>query len=348
MSDHVRPIPLSPEADANKTILIVDDKPFNLQLLEGILEGLYQVRLATNGTEAIRAAFAAPPDLVLLDVNMPEMDGIEVCRRLKADPRTRAVPVIFISALGEVADESKGFEAGGVDYIVKPARAPIVLARVRTQLALADQNRELERKVRERTAELNTAFMRTVEVTMTLSEMRDPYTAGHERRVAVIAEAIGAALGFDERRCEGLRVAGQLHDVGKITIPSEILSKPGKLGAAEFELVMGHSQAGFDTLKSVKFPWPVAQVALQHHERFDGSGYPQGLRGEQIALEARIMGVADVVEAMASHRPYRAGLGIDKALAEIARGLGTAYDPQVAEACLRLFREKNFRLPTER
>ena len=187
--------------------------------------------------------------------------------------------------------------------------------------------------------------MSTVQVVTTLGEMRDPYTAGHQRRVAEIAVAIGAELGFDARRQEGLRVAGYLHDIGKIRIPSEILSKPGKLSPAEFQLVQGHAQASHDVLMDVEFPWPVAEVALQHHERMDGSGYPQGLKGEAILLEARIMAVADVIEAMSSHRPYRAGLGIETALAEIERGRGTAYDPVVVDACMTLLRERNFTIP---
>jgi putative nucleotidyltransferase with HDIG domain len=175
--------------------------------------------------------------------------------------------------------------------------------------------------------------------------MRDPYTAGHEKRVAKIAGAIGAELGFDEIRQEGLRVAGYLHDIGKVSIPSEILAKPGKISALEFQLIQGHAQASYDVLHKMEWPWPVAEVALQHHERIDGSGYPQGLKGDAILLEARIMAVADVVEAMSSHRPYRPGLGINKALAEIELGRGTKYDIQVADACLRLFREKAFELP---
>ena len=193
--------------------------------------------------------------------------------------------------------------------------------------------------------QLQVAVMSTVQVATTLSEMRDPYTAGHERRVAEIAVAIGAELGLDERRQEGLRVAGHLHDVGKITIPSEILSKPGKISAVELLLLQGHAQAGYDVLKDVEFPWPVAQVALQHHERMNGSGYPQGLKGDAIVFEARIMAVADVVEAMASHRPYRPALGIEAALAEIQRGRGTAYDPVVADACMKLFKEKSYAIP---
>jgi len=193
--------------------------------------------------------------------------------------------------------------------------------------------------------QLQTAVMSTVEVATTLSGMRDPYTAGHERRVAEIAVVIGAELGFDARRQEGLRVAGHLHDVGKITIPSEILSKPGRISAVEYQLIQGHARAGYDVLKGVEFPWPVAQVALQHHERMDGSGYPQGLKGEAILFEARIMAVADVVESMSSHRPYRPALGVEAALAEIERGRGALYDPVVADACLKLFREKAYAIP---
>jgi PAS domain S-box-containing protein len=193
--------------------------------------------------------------------------------------------------------------------------------------------------------QLKTAFMSTVEVATIISEMRDPYTAGHERRVAEIAVAIGAELGFDARQLEGLQVGGHLHDIGKIIVPAEILSKPGKLSPVEYMLIQGHVQAGYDVLKGVEFPWPVAQIALQHHERMDGSGYPQGLKGEAILFEARVMAVADVVEAISSHRPYRPGLGIDKALAEIERGRGKAYDGDAVDACLRLFRERGYQLP---
>jgi PAS domain S-box-containing protein len=194
--------------------------------------------------------------------------------------------------------------------------------------------------------QLRVALRNTVEVATIISEMRDPYTAGHERRVAIIASAIGAELGFDEIRQEGLRVAGYLHDIGKVGVPSEILSKPGKISPIEFQLIQGHAQASYDVLHTMEWPWPVAEVALQHHERMDGSGYPQGLKGDEIMLEARIMAVADVVEAMSSHRPYRAALGLDKALAEIELGRGEKYDSQVVNACLKLFREKAFQLPS--
>ncbi len=193
--------------------------------------------------------------------------------------------------------------------------------------------------------QLKTALMNTVEVATIISEMRDPYTARHERRVALMAGAIGGEMGLDEKQQEGLRVAGSLHDIGMISIPTEILSKPGRISKIEMELIKAHAQASHDVLCGMEWPWPVATVALQHHERLDGSGYPNGLSGDQIILEARIMAVAYVVEAMSSHRPYRASLGIDRALAEIENGSGVLYDASAVNACLNLFRNKGFLLP---
>ncbi len=207
------------------------------------------------------------------------------------------------------------------------------------------EKKRAEERIQHYVKQLEDSFMHTIEVATTLVEMRDPYTAGHEKRVALIAVAIGTELGLDAHRIEGLRVGGYIHDIGKIIVPAEILSKPGRISAAEYDLIKGHPQAGYDILKNVDFPWPVADIAYQHHERMDGSGYPRGLKGEEILLEARITAVADVIEAMASHRPYRPGIGIEQALAEIERGSGNHYDPVVAAACLRLFREKGYKLP---
>lgn len=203
---------------------------------------------------------------------------------------------------------------------------------------------ESEAKVNLYVSKLESAVVQALKVAMTMGEMRDPYTAGHEQRVAEIAVAIGAELGFDEKRQLGLRIAGYVHDVGKIMIPAELLAKPSRLSPHEFLLIKEHPRAGYDILKNVECNWPVADVAWQHHERMDGTGYPQGLKGEAILMEARIMAVADVVEAMSSHRPYRPGLGIDRALAEIERGRGTSYDANAVDACLRLFREKGFNI----
>ena len=205
--------------------------------------------------------------------------------------------------------------------------------------------KQAERSTREYLANLEASLMGTVGVAASITEIRDPYTAAHQRRVADIAAAIGAEMGFDENRQKGLRIAGMLHDIGKMSVPTEMLVKPGKLSALEYNLVQQHALAGYDILKTVKFPWPVAEIALQHHERMDGSGYPNGLKGDEILQESRIIAVADVVEAMSSHRPHRPSLGIHAALTEIESGRGNHYDPAVTDACMRLFREKGYVIP---
>jgi putative nucleotidyltransferase with HDIG domain len=175
-------------------------------------------------------------------------------------------------------------------------------------------------------------------------ERRDPYTAGHQIRSATLARTIATEMGLSQEKIDGIRVAGSIHDIGKLSIPAEILSKPTKLSEVEFSLIKEHSRSGYEILKDVESPWPLAEIVYQHHERMDGSGYPRNLKGEEILIEARILAVADVVEAMASHRPYRPGLGIDAALNEIEKNRGIFYDNTVADACLRLFREKGFKL----
>jgi PAS domain S-box-containing protein/putative nucleotidyltransferase with HDIG domain len=185
----------------------------------------------------------------------------------------------------------------------------------------------------------------TMEAVAMMSELRDPYTAGHQKMVTHLALAIGREIGLPEDSLRGLRAAGLLHDVGKVYVPSEILSKPGKLSALEMGLAKAHAGAGYDIVKAIKFPWPVDEMIHQHHERINGSGYPRGLKGDQIMLEARILAVADTVEAMMSHRPYRAALGLDKALEEISQNRGTLYDEKIVDVCVQLFREKDFTFP---
>jgi len=205
------------------------------------------------------------------------------------------------------------------------------------------QRKRAEEALKKSVESLKRTLDGTVDALSTTLEMRDPYTAGHQKRVALIACKIAEEMGLSENHIEGIRVMGFLHDIGKIVVPAEILSKPGKINEYEFHIIKAHSQVGYDILKGIELPWPVALATIQHHERLDGSGYPQGLKGDQIILEARILAVADVLEAMASHRPYRPALGLDKALEEISLKKGTFYDPEVVDACLRLFVDKGFR-----
>jgi PAS domain S-box-containing protein len=204
------------------------------------------------------------------------------------------------------------------------------------------ERKEAEKERQSNAAKLEQILLQTIEAIAATVEARDPYTAGHQQRVAVLASAIAREIGISEDKVHGLYLAASIHDLGKIRIPAEILSKPGKLNPVEYELIKTHPQAGYDIIKDLQFPWSIAQMVLQHHERLDGSGYPQGLKAEQILLEAKILAVADAVEAMSSHRPYRPGLGLDLALEEITRQRGVLYDAAVVDSCIRLFREKKF------
>jgi putative nucleotidyltransferase with HDIG domain len=199
-----------------------------------------------------------------------------------------------------------------------------------------------ESEVKDSLDKLRKALGAIIQVLEQTVEIRDPYTAGHQRRVADLARTIGEEMGLGEDRIDGIRIAGIIHDIGKIYVPAEILSKPRRLSQIEFNLIKTHSQVGYDVLRAIDFPWPVARIILQHHERIDGSGYPHNLTGNEIMLEAKILGVADVVEAMASHRPYRPALGVDAALQEILQNKGVLYEPEVVHACVRVFQEQNF------
>jgi putative two-component system response regulator len=257
--------------------------------------------------------------------------------------------VIFVSAVSETDEKVQGFELGAVDFVTKPYQRDELMARVRAHLELTRLRNHLEDLVAERTAELResekrlrTSLLESITALAAIVEMRDPYTAGHQRRVAQLAIAIAKELQLPPEQVEGIHLAGVVHDVGKIRVPAEILTKPGKLAKLEFSIIKEHAQNGYEILNNIDFPWPIAEIVLQHHERLDGSGYPQALIDGKILLEAKILAVADVVESMMSHRPYRPALGIDSALENIALNKGTLFDPAVVDACFRLFREQGF------
>ena len=331
-------------------ILIVDDDRYNINILVHILKADYRVIIARNGKEALkRATSIHPPDLILLDIMMPEMDGYEVCNRLKTDPETASIPIIFLTAMSETVSKTRGFELGAVDYITKPFHAAEIKARIRTHLSLQEMRRQLKsqnvrlaHKVEQKTAEIREILNASIHSMALMVEVRDPYTAGHQQRVAQLACAIAEKMGLAPAIIDGIRIAGLLHDVGKIRIPVSILSRAGKLLEAEFEMIKIHPQVSFDILKHIPFPWPVAQMVLQHHERLDGSGYPQGLSGDEILLEARILAVADITEAQSSFRPYRPAHGIDAALTKIAKQKGKQYDADAVSACQDLFVRERF------
>ena len=330
-------------------VLIVDDNATNIDLLVSTLKEKYRLGIAKKGESAIEYTVKYHPNLILLDIMMPEMDGYEVCARLKKNPITRSIPLIFLTARSETIDKTKAFEMGAVDYITKPFHAAELRARVRMHIALEDmksqlrsQNAKLEQMVERKTFELQEMLHASIFSMALMAEIRDPYTAGHQHRVAQLACSIAAKMGLSGEIVEGIRIAGILHDVGKIRIPVSILNRMGHLLDAEKEVMKIHPQISFEILKNIPFPWPCAQIVFQHHERLDGSGYPLGLHSEEILLESKILSVADVTEATSSFRPYRPAQGIETALAELREHRGTLYDEEAVDACLELFEKDAF------
>ncbi len=273
---------------------------------------------------------------------MPDLDGIELTNIVKEKYDS---DVIIMTAYTEAYTYEKGIESGASEFIQKPFSVGELIVRVKRVLkerAILAERNWAEKELKRSLEKLQRAMEGIIQAMALAVEVRDPYTAGHQQRVTTIALSISKEMDLSDEQINGIRMAGFIHDLGKISIPAEILSKPTRLNDIEFRLIKTHPQIGYDILKRIEFPWPVAEIILQHHERMDASGYPQGLSGEDILLEARIIAVADVVEAMASHRPYRPALGIDKAMEEILQNKGVLYDPQVVDACLKLFTEKGF------
>jgi putative two-component system response regulator len=333
-----------------KRVLIVDDDASVRCLLERILKRMHREgSLASSAEEARRLLKEEAFDLILCDIHLPCESGMDLIKHVISEYPDTAI--IMVSGVDDPTTVERALEIGVYGYIVKPFKISEVTISVsnafRRQMLEVERRiyrENLEQMVAERTSQLKEALDGTIQAIASTVEIRDPYTAGHQLRVAGLTFAIAKEMGLSEDQAEGVRVAGTIHDLGKISVPGEILSKPGQLTELEFRIIKIHPQTGYDILKDMKFPWPLARIVLQHHERIDGSGYPQGLSGENTLLEARVLSVADVVEAMASHRPYRPALGIDRALDEIQQNRGTLYDPVVVDACLKLFKEKGFNL----
>jgi putative two-component system response regulator len=328
------------EALPRQTVLIVDDLPENIMVLERILRDDYRIRAATSGERALEIAQGdEPPDIILLDVMMPGLDGFEVCRQLKAQSSTRQLPVVFVTAMEEIKDEAYGFEIGAVDYIHKPVSPPIVRARVRMQLAIYDQNRELERKVRERTAELNETRLQIIRRLGRAAEFRDNETGMHVIRVSHYCRLLAQAAGMNYEDVELIFAASPMHDIGKIGIPDRILLKPGKLDDTEFRTMQSHAKIGAEILGLHRSPLldMAYTIALTHHEKWNGRGYPNGLSGNDIPLVGRIAAIADVFDALTSERPYKKPWPVEEALALIKSEAGEHFDPRLVEKFCEIF-----------
>jgi len=348
-----------PNEDYRPTILVVDDAPQNLSLMVGLLCDQYAVRVARNGVQALEIARSStPPDLILLDVVMPEMDGYTVCRQLKADPLTADIPVIFLTAKSEMEDEQQGFELGATDYITKPISSPLMLARVKTQLALKasadflrDKNVFLEREIARRTEEVRAVKEATIVMLASLAETRDNETGNHILRTQHYVRALALALRnhprfsgmLNDRNIDLLFKSAPLHDIGKVGIPDSILLKPGPLTKSEFDIMKTHTTLGRDAIEAAerRLGRPVAflqfakEIAYSHQEKWDGSGYPQGLASDDIPLSARLMAVADVYDALISRRVYKPAFPHEQAVEIIMSGRGKHFDPDITDAFWR-------------
>lgn len=293
-------------------ILVVDDQPSNLEVLRGILSDCYALAFAKSGEQALEVAARHHPDLILLDIMMPGMDGYETCRRMKADAGLAKIPVIFVTALGEVEDEARGFDVGGVDYITKPVSAAVVRARVRTHIALVDQATVLDR--------LGIA-----------GEFKNNETGAHVRRMGRYAEILAHRLGWDDGACRAIAHTAPMHDIGKIAVPDHILLKPGKLDDADWGIMRTHPQCGAAILgaNGSALMRMAARIAVSHHEKWDGSGYPFGLAGTAIPIEGRVVAVADVYDALMSRRPYKEAWPQDAVVAHLREQAGQHFDPDL-------------------
>ncbi|MEN9352781.1 MAG: hypothetical protein RL318_106 [Fibrobacterota bacterium] len=340
-------------------VLVVDDTPENLSLLNALLKERYRVKIATGGRKALAMAKEAPPDLILLDVMMPDMDGYETCRQFKQDPNLATIPIIFLSALGEVEDEKLGFAVGAVDYITKPLSPSILMARLSTHLALKKANDVLrgnslvlEQAVAERTTELERTREITILAMASLAETRDNETGNHLHRTANYVKILAEHLAVHSLHGQELTDASialltrsaPLHDIGKVGIPDAILLKPGKLTPEEFEIMKRHSAIGREAIckaeaqlgVSANFLSVAKEIAGGHHEKWNGSGYPDGLAGLDIPLSARLMALADVYDALISKRVYKESFPREKAEAIIMEGQGSHFDPEIVKAFVHL------------
>ena len=344
---------------SHPVVLVIDDSPENLVLMSTLLKDRYKVKVANSGARGLELARSASPDIILLDIMMPVMDGYAVCEQLKRDPATAHIPVIFLTARTESDDEKHGLELGAVDYITKPISPPIFLMRIQNHLALkraADFLRDkadyLEKEVQIRTREIAALQEVTIQVVTSLAETRDQETGKHIRRTQLYIKALAEKLQSHPRFASSLGTSeidaiyksAPLHDIGKVGIPDRILLKPGKLTEEEFEIMKTHTTLGYEAIVhteqelgiNVGFLRYAKEIALSHQEKWDGSGYPQGLSGDAIPVSARLMAIADVYDALISRRVYKEPYPHARAIAILKEGRGSHFDPDVLDAFLAI------------
>lgn len=344
--------------NSKPVILVVDDTPDNLTLLSGLLKEHYKVKVATSGTKALQIAKASPPDLLLLDVMMPVMDGYETCRHFKEEEALTDIPVIFLTAKSDTEDENKGFACGAVDYIIKPISSAILLSRVKTHLELKqtkdflkNQNEFLELEISRRIKEISRIQEATIMSMAALAEIRDTDTGNHIQRTKLYIQELAKWLSktskyskqLNQENIDLIVTSAPLHDIGKVGIPDHILLKPGRLTPEEFDIMKTHTVLGREAIDRAErvmdetetFLHYAKEIVYSHHEKWNGTGYPDGLAGEAIPLSARLMAVADVYDALTSKRVYKDAFSHDQAVEHIAREAGVHFDPDIIEVFLK-------------
>ena len=324
-------------------VLVVDDTETNIDVMLDILADQYEVSVALDGESAIEIAMEEQPDIILLDIMMPGMDGYEVCQQLQQRQESRDIPIIFVTAKNEVEDETKGFALGAVDYITKPISPAVTKARIKTHIqlkqaqeAIKNQNHILEEKVQHRTTELRETQLDIIRKLCRAAEFRDNETGLHVIRMSHYARSIALSSGMNDREATLLLNAAPMHDVGKIGIPDHILLKPGKLTEEEFRIIQTHTEIGADIIGKNESPVlnMAHLIAYTHHEKWNGKGYPRKLRNTEIPIVGRITAIADVFDALTSKRPYKQAWSIDKTIDLIRQESGTHFDPKLVKAFL--------------
>lgn len=319
------------------TVLYVEDEEEVREAMAHFLGRRFaKVHVAANGEEGLALFKAHFHDVVVTDIKMPVMDGLAMAEAIKAI--VLDVPIIVVTAYNETGFLLRAIEIGIDHYVKKPVDPNELIKAIQKSTQVHMQRRALE----EANLHLLDVLEATIGALARAIEIRDPYTDGHQKRVSQLATAIAREMGLPNVQTTGIRLGAMIHDIGKISVPTELLTVPRKLSPLEFEFLKIHPQAGADVLAGLAFPWPIVEMVCQHHERLDGSGYPRGLKNGAILLEARIISVADVLDAMASHRPYRAALGLDAAIAELKQCRGILYDADVVDCCLRVVERGGF------
>ncbi len=326
-------------------IMVVDDNDTIRDTVRQSVEiDGYLCSTAESGVKALKILENENVDVIITDINMPGLSGIEITKKVK---KVYDTDVIVMTGFAKDFTYEKIIEIGASDFFQKPVSTREIMLRLKRVLkerVLFKERKQAGEALKISFNKLKKAHEQTVTALVSMNEIRDPYTSGHQLRVSRLSCQIAEHMGLPVDMIDGIRIAGLLHDIGKISVPTEILMKPGKITKEEFNIIKKHPRIGYNILKEIEFEWPVAKIVFQHHERVDGSGYPLELQGEEILLEAKIIAVADIIEAMSSHRPYRPAIGLDKALEEVSQKQKITFDHVVVEACLGLASSADFKL----